>query len=219
MPALERPGWAARDLARGSEKGDENAADGKFSYHPRSDRYQAEARPGCDFLFSSETEQGLTFRQLRDQVRQLSGLQQSLGMAQGDKVAFLMDNGLFTAQLFLATMYGGFVTVPLNVRAGVAQLAYTLETSDAKLVFVGRPYETLLQEVLGQVRRFVEIVPGRCRFRPGHEHACFQRRVAPARRRRCGDADLYVGQHRAAKGPHPHASQRSGARQEFHSGA
>ena len=121
--------------------------------------YQAEARPGCAFLLSPETGQRLTFQQLRDQLRQLCGLFQSMGMAQGDKIAFLMDNGLFTAQFFLATMYGGFVTVPLNVRAGVSQLSYTLENSDAKIVFVGRHYATLLKEVLGQVRRLSKSCP------------------------------------------------------------
>ena len=119
---------------------------------------QAEVRPDRVFLLSPETGQRLTFKELRDQVRQLCGQFQGMGLAPGDKIAFLMDNGLFTAQLFLATMYGGFVTVALNVRAGVSQLSYTLEHCDAKLVFVAPPYDALIKEVLGHVRRPVEVV-------------------------------------------------------------
>ena len=124
---------------------------------------QAEAQPDRGFLFNPETGHGLTFKELQERTRQLCGLFHRRGLVPGDKIAFLMDNGLFTAQLFLGTMYGGFVTVPLNVRAGVAQLAYTLENCDARLVFVGRPYEALLKELLGQellaqVRRPVEIL-------------------------------------------------------------
>jgi amino acid adenylation domain-containing protein len=128
--------------------------------------FRAEAQPDRGFLMSPETERWLTFRELQEQVRQLCGLFQSMGLAPGDKIAFLMDNGLFTAQLFLGTMYGGFVAVPLNVRAGVSQLSYTLENCDAKLVFVGRSYEALLKDVLGHVRRPVQVVPADADFGP-----------------------------------------------------
>jgi len=127
---------------------------------------QAEVRPDRGFLFNPETKQGLTFKELQERTRQLCGLFHRRGLVPGDKIAFLMDNGLFTAQLFLGTMYGGFVTVPLNVRAGVAQLAYTLENCDARLVFVGRPYEALLKEVLGHVSRSVEILFADADFGP-----------------------------------------------------
>jgi amino acid adenylation domain-containing protein len=77
----------------------------------------------------------------------------------GDKIAFLMDNGLFTAQLFLGAMYGGFAAVPLNVRAGVSQLSYTLDHCDAKVVFVEEKYTALIKEVLAGVRRAVRVIP------------------------------------------------------------
>ena len=79
-------------------------------------------------------------------------------MESGDKVAFLMDNGLLTAQLFLGTMYGGFVAVPLNVRAGVMQLSYMLDHCDAKVVFVEDQYAELLREALGSVPRNIRVI-------------------------------------------------------------
>ena len=76
-----------------------------------------------------------------------------MGLEHGDKIAFLMDNGLFTAQLFLGAMYGGFVSVPLNVRAGVSQLSYMLDHCDAKVVFVGSQYNALIKEVMADVQQ------------------------------------------------------------------
>ena len=70
-----------------------------------------------------------------------------------------MDNGLFTAQLFLGVMYAGLVSVPLNVRAGVHQLSYMVEHCDAKVVFVSSEYEELTTEVMAQVRRPVRVIP------------------------------------------------------------
>ena len=81
-----------------------------------------------------------------------------MGLESGDKVAFLLDNGLFTAQLFLGAMYGGFVAVPLNVRAGASQLAFTLDHCDAKIVYVGEEYTDLIEEVLADVGRNVQVI-------------------------------------------------------------
>ena len=66
--------------------------------------------------------------------------------------------GLFTAQLFLGTMYAGFVSVPLNVRAGVSQLSYMLDHCDAKIVFVDSQYAALIKEVMTDVRRPIDVI-------------------------------------------------------------
>jgi len=118
----------------------------------------AASQPDRAFLLGPETGQVITFKGLQEQVNRLCGLFQQMGLQCGDKVAFLMDNGLFTAQFFLGTMYGGYVSVPLNVRAGVSQLSYTLDHSDAKAVFVERQYDALINEVLAGVGRPVEVV-------------------------------------------------------------
>jgi sulfoacetate-CoA ligase len=121
--------------------------------------HRADTQPEVVFLIGPETGCFLTFRGLREQSRFVSIQLQQLGLERGDKVAFLMDNGLFTAQLFLGAMYGGFVSVPLNVRAGVSQLSYTLEHCDAKVVFVEEKYTGLINEVLAGVRRAVRVIP------------------------------------------------------------
>jgi amino acid adenylation domain-containing protein len=118
---------------------------------------RATQQPNVTFLVSPETGRQLTFGELKEQSRQLYARLRELGLEPGDKIAFLLDNGVFTAQLFIAAIASGFVAVPLNVRAGVSQLSYTLDHSDAKLVFVEPQYEPLLKEVLAVVPRKLQI--------------------------------------------------------------
>ncbi len=118
----------------------------------------AGTQPDDAFLIAPETGRVLTFKGLQEQAHRLHSRFRQMGLEHGDKIAFVMDNGLFTAQLFLGTMYGGFVSVPLNVRAGVSQLSYTLDHCDAKVVFVGSQYDALIKEVMTHVRRPVEVI-------------------------------------------------------------
>jgi amino acid adenylation domain-containing protein len=118
----------------------------------------AEMHPMQSFLISPETEEVITFRALRERSRLLSSELLGSELEPGDKIAFLLDNGLFAAQLFLGAMYGGFVAVPLNVRAGVSQLSYTLDHCDAKVVYVGEGYSELIHEVMANVSRSVRVI-------------------------------------------------------------
>ncbi len=119
---------------------------------------RAGARPDLAFLISPETGRVLTFKGLQERCRHLCGRFTQLGLRAGDKIAFLMDNGLFTAELLLGTMYGGFVSVPLNVHAGVSQLSYMLDHCDASVVFVGNQYNALIKEVLARIQRPIEVI-------------------------------------------------------------
>src|ERR1700734_707685 len=65
----------------------------------------AETQPETTFLVSPDTGQVLTFLELQERSKELSAQLQQLGLELGDKVAFLLDNGLFAAQLFLGVMY------------------------------------------------------------------------------------------------------------------
>jgi acyl-CoA synthetase (AMP-forming)/AMP-acid ligase II len=122
------------------------------------DQRSAERGDGS-FLVSPETGRNLTFAGLQTQSRLLDAQLRELGLQPGDKVAFLMDNGVFTAQLFLGVMYGGFVAVPLNVRAGVSQLAYTLAHCEARVVFAEAQYDALLRPTSTARLRRMEPAP------------------------------------------------------------
>ncbi len=118
----------------------------------------AETHGQKTFLICPDTGRSLSYRGLQEQAGHVSKWLRHLGLERGDKVAFLMDNGLFTVELFLGAMYGGFVSVPLNVRAGVSSLSYTLEHCDAMVVFVENQYAALLKEALANVRRAIQAI-------------------------------------------------------------
>lgn len=118
----------------------------------------AEAHPEAVYLISPETKRVLTFKALQEGARLLSARLMETGLERGDKVAFLTDNGLFAAQLFLGVMYGGFVSVPLNVNAGSSQLAYMVDHCDAEAIFVSEEYKDLIREVMPQVHRPVRVI-------------------------------------------------------------
>jgi acyl-CoA synthetase (AMP-forming)/AMP-acid ligase II/acyl carrier protein len=118
----------------------------------------AATQPHVAYLFNPATTNTLTFEDLQRQARRLCAGLLEKGLRPGDKVAVLMDNGLSTVQLFLGAIYGGFVVAPLNVRAGVSQLSFTLDHSDAKVVFVERQYDDLINEVKTHLRRAVETI-------------------------------------------------------------
>jgi amino acid adenylation domain-containing protein len=119
----------------------------------------ARTQPDAPFLIGPETQRTLTFQALRQELSALTTQLRQAGLERGDKVAFLMDNGLSSAELFLAAMYGGFVSVPLNVRAGVSQLSYMLDHCDAKVVFVDNTYDDLAKAAMSGVRRAMKTIP------------------------------------------------------------
>jgi amino acid adenylation domain-containing protein len=119
---------------------------------------QALARGASVFLLSPETGRALTFVDMQRDSVLLGAMLGAAGLAAGDKVALLMDNGLCTADLFLGAMYSGFVAVPLNVRAGAASLSYMLEHCDARVVFVSEAYRGLLAEAMESVRRQIRVI-------------------------------------------------------------
>ena len=127
----------------------------------------ANERQGAAFLICPETGTSVSFVDLKQQSILLSCMLSQARLESGDKVALLMDNGLLTAQLFLGAMYGGFVAVPLNVRAGTAQLTYMLDHCDAKVVFVEDQYTGMLGETLGSVRRDIRVIEVSCGRAPG----------------------------------------------------
>ena len=118
----------------------------------------ARARGDAVFLISPESRRVLSFAGLQEESRTIAAGLREAGLEPGDKVAFLLENGLFTVQLFLGTMYEGLVSVPLNVRAGASQLAYTLDHCDAKVVFVEERYKALAQEALAGCSRAVKML-------------------------------------------------------------
>ena len=119
---------------------------------------QARDRAGSPYLIAPETGCVLTFGELKRQSDNLSRFLISCGYAPGDRIAFYCANGYQTAAVFLGTMYGGFVSVPLNLVSQASQLEYVLEHSDTRLVFTDAEHAESIAARVKAVGRPIEII-------------------------------------------------------------
>ena len=119
---------------------------------------QARDRAGSPYLIAPETGCVLTFGELKRQSDNLARFLISCGYAPGDRIAFYCANGYQTAAVFLGTMYGGFVSVPLNLVSQASQLEYVLEHSDTRLVFTDAEHAEAISARVKAVGRPIEII-------------------------------------------------------------
>jgi len=114
------------------------------------------SRPDSVFLISPEIDFELTFAELKQSALDLEQRFTTLGIGRGEKVAFLMSNGLWSAKLFLGAMYCGRVIVPLNAVCGNDQLAYVIDHCDAEVIFVEeqirQKYATVFAKIDSNIR-------------------------------------------------------------------
>ncbi len=110
------------------------------------------------FLIAPDVGRELSFGELRSAVDHVGERLDAMGVAPGEKVAFLLNNGYWTMQLFLGVMASGRVIVPLNAVAGKTQLAHVLGHSDAAVVLVSAEYRATLGELVRDVGRPITVV-------------------------------------------------------------
>ena len=119
---------------------------------------RAARQPEHPYLIAPESGRMLTFAHLQRQSIALTHYLLQLGLCKGDTVSFMAHNGYQTARLFLGAMYGGFVVQPINLLAQGAQLAYVLDHSDTRAVFVAAEYRQRLDAVLSTIARHIHVV-------------------------------------------------------------
>lgn len=85
-----------------------------------------------------------TFAETADQVARLAGAFQHLGVASGDRIAILSLNSDRYSELFLAIPWADAVFVPVNVRWSAAEIAYSLNACDARVLFVDENFASLV---------------------------------------------------------------------------
>ena len=118
----------------------------------------ARERGDKTYLIAPDSGHQITFSALKVSSEEIRGQLERMGVRQGSKVAFLLDNGAWTAQLFLGVMASNRVIVPLNAVSGTVQLQHVLSHSDAEVVLVSEQYRDRLDSLLESVDRKVTVV-------------------------------------------------------------
>ncbi len=102
--------------------------------HSLVDRIQEQAQSkGDQTAFVCGTD-ALTFADYADQVLRAAAGLRAQGLAPGDRVAVLLDNGLETAVAYGACMAAGLIAVGLNTRTAAEEMAQVLEITTPRLL-------------------------------------------------------------------------------------
>ena len=85
----------------------------------------------------------LTYAQLAERVRKLAGGLHQLGVAPGDRVAFLSMNCHHLIEAYYGVLEAGAILLPLNIRLAPHELAFILRDAGVKVLFVGKEFVEL----------------------------------------------------------------------------
>ena len=118
----------------------------------------ARERGDKTFLIAPDSGQQISFSELKVSSEKIRRHLDLMGVGRGCKVAFLLNNGAWTAQLFLGVMAANRVIVPLNAVSGTVQLQHVLSHSDAEVVLVSEEYRARLDDLLQSVDRKITVV-------------------------------------------------------------
>ncbi len=108
------------------------------------DRRAAESPQAC-FLICPESGRRVDFAALRDAAAATARRLAALGIRPGESVAFALENGYAAVVAVLGCLYGGYRATPVNLAAGPDSLAFVLAHSEARVVFLGKAQEPLIQ--------------------------------------------------------------------------
>ena len=117
------------------------------------------SQPDKPFLIAPESGAQMTYARLQVHAQEIASCLDALGIAQGEKVAFLLPNGYWTTALLLGVMYSGRVIVPLNAVSGDAALSYVIEHSDSRVILVADELAEKFGGVLSQLPDGVQLIP------------------------------------------------------------
>jgi acyl-CoA synthetase (AMP-forming)/AMP-acid ligase II len=99
-----------------------------------------------------------TYGELQREIDRLAGALLRLGVARGDKVAFLLTNcPEFLFAVFAVSRIGA-VFVPLNTAYTAEEAEYVLEHSEASVVLASRPLLPLVNAVRGKLERLRHVI-------------------------------------------------------------
>ena len=94
--------------------------------------------------------ESLTYLQLNQQANQLAYGLLSSGVAAGDRVAILAFNCLEYPVVNYAVAKCGGILVPINFRYKKDELVYVVNNSNPKVLFYGREFSSMVDEVRDQ---------------------------------------------------------------------
>ncbi len=103
-------------------------------------------------------ERRYTFSQLNERANRLANGLKKIGMQKGDRIAFLQVNCNQCVETYFAVTKAGGIYLPLNFRAKEKELAYMLNTAEAKVLIAGERYLPLIQSIRPELKYLQHVI-------------------------------------------------------------
>ena len=89
----------------------------------------------------------VNYLELVESISRLANGLQSIGMAEGDRIAILSLNSIEYVQTIFATWWGGGVINPVNIRWSASEVAYSLDDSESTILLVDDTFAPMVGEL------------------------------------------------------------------------
>lgn len=103
-------------------------------------------------------DQRMTYQQMDDKASHLAGWLQSQGIQKDDKAAFMLKNSMSFVEVVFGIVLSGGVAVPINYRLGAEEVAYILDNSDSKILFIDEEYVEMILSIKGRLDKIEKII-------------------------------------------------------------
>jgi fatty-acyl-CoA synthase len=113
-------------------------------------RYASQQYPAKTAIVCGE--QRFTYAQFADRAARLAGALKKMGVQPGDRVAFLSGNCHRLLEAYYGVLEAGAVLLPLNIRLAPQELAYILNDSEAKVLFLENQFLGLVESFRQQLQ-------------------------------------------------------------------
>src|ERR1700677_1938511 len=92
-----------------------------------------------------------TYAQFAERAARLAGTLRKAGIGEGDRIAFLSTNCHRLLEAYYGVIEAGAILLPLNIRLAPSELAYILNDSGAKLLFVESTFLKMVESFRAQI--------------------------------------------------------------------
>jgi len=99
-----------------------------------------------------------SYQQTHERVNRLANALRDLGIQKGDRIGMLQVNCNQYLECYFAGVKTGAIFVPLNFRAKAEELSYMLKNAGIKIIFAGKRYLGLVNEILPQLTTVKKVV-------------------------------------------------------------
>jgi len=109
----------------------------------------ARQRAECTALITGSRQ--ISYRELIDRARRVANSLSALKLERQSRVAILCGNRHEFFEIWQGASMAGHVLTPINVRLAAREIAFILNNSQARLLFVDEAFHGLVQEIAGEL--------------------------------------------------------------------